>query len=36
LLSVDLPPDEVETNMAYIRSLLTQQDRWNQIKGSKQ
>ena len=36
LLAADLPPDEVEANMAYIRSLLTQQNRWDQIKGSKQ
>jgi Flp pilus assembly protein TadD len=36
LLAADLPPDQVEVNMAYIRSLLTQQNRWNQIKGSKQ
>lgn len=27
-----LPPDQVEANMAYIRALLTQQDRWDVIK----
>lgn len=27
-----LPADEVEANMAYIRALLTQQNRWDQIK----
>lgn len=27
-----LPPEQVETNMAYIRALLTQQDRWDLIK----
>ncbi|MEO7221960.1 MAG: tetratricopeptide repeat protein [Devosia sp.] len=29
----DLPPDQVEANMAYIRALLTQQNRWDLIKG---
>lgn len=28
----ELPPDQVEANMAYIRALLTQQNRWDQIK----
>ncbi len=28
----ELPPDQVETNMAYIRALLTQQNRWDAIK----
>lgn len=27
-----LPPDQVEANMAYIRALLTQQNRWDVIK----
>lgn len=27
-----LPPEEVEANMAYIRALLTQQNRWDVIK----
>ena len=29
----DLPADQVEANMAYIRALLTQQNRWDLIKG---
>ncbi|HHS82786.1 MAG TPA: tetratricopeptide repeat protein [Devosia sp.] len=28
----ELPPDQVEANMAYIRALLTQQNRWDAIK----
>ncbi len=28
----ELPPDQVEANMAYIRALLTQQNRWDTIK----
>lgn len=27
----ELPPDQVESNMAYIRALLTQQNRWEAI-----
>ncbi len=30
-----LPPEQVESNMAYIRALLTQQNRWDVIKDSK-
>lgn len=30
----DLPPEQVETNMSYIRALLTQQNRWDLIKGA--
>jgi Flp pilus assembly protein TadD len=30
----ELPPDQVEANMAYIRALLTQQNRWDLIKGA--
>ena len=33
LFAAELPPDEVEANMAYIRALLTQQNRWDAIKG---
>jgi Flp pilus assembly protein TadD len=33
LFARDLPPDQVEANMAYIRALLTQQNRWDLIKG---
>lgn len=32
LFAAELPPDQVETNMAYIRSLLTQQNRWDLVK----
>ena len=35
LFAAELPPDQVEANMAYIRRLLTQQNRWDQIKGAK-
>lgn len=31
----ELPPETVESNMAYIRALLTQQNRWELIKGKK-
>jgi Flp pilus assembly protein TadD len=31
----DLPPDQVEANMSYIRALLTQQNRWDLIKGAE-
>jgi len=34
LFAAELPPDKVEANMAYIRSLLTQQNRWDLIKGA--
>lgn len=34
ILAAELPPDQVEANMAYIRSLLTQQNRWDLIKKS--
>lgn len=35
LYSRELPPQQVESNMAYIRALLTQQNRWDVIKGDK-
>lgn len=35
IYSAELPPDQVESNMAYIRALLTQQNRWQMIKDSK-
>lgn len=35
LLAAELPPDEVDANMAYIRALLTQQNRWAAIKGAR-
>jgi len=31
----DLPPAQVDANMSYIRALLTQQNRWDLIKGAK-
>lgn len=31
----ELPPDQVTANMAYIRALLTQQNRWNLIKDAE-
>lgn len=33
LYSRELPPEEVEANMAYIRAMLTQQNRWQTIQG---
>lgn len=33
LFAAELPPDQVESNMNYIRALLTQQNRWDVIKG---
>jgi Flp pilus assembly protein TadD len=35
LFAAELPPAEVDSNMAYIRSLLTQQNRWAEIKGGQ-
>lgn len=35
LYSAELSPDQVEANMAYIRALLTQQNRWDLIKGEQ-
>lgn len=31
LYAAELPPDKVEANMAYVRALLTQQNRWDMI-----
>jgi len=36
LFAAELPPDQVDANMAYIKSLLTQQNRWAAIKGADQ
>jgi Flp pilus assembly protein TadD len=33
LFAKELPPDQVDANMAYIHGLLTQQNRWDLIKG---
>jgi Flp pilus assembly protein TadD len=35
LFAAELPPDQAEANMAYIRALLTQQNRWDLVKGAK-
>jgi Flp pilus assembly protein TadD len=35
IFAKDLPPAEVESNMNYIRALLTQQNRWDLIKGAE-
>lgn len=35
LYAAELPPDQVDSNMAYIRALLTQQNRWALIEGSQ-
>ena len=34
LYAAELPPEQVESNMAYVRSLLTQQNRWDLIAES--
>ncbi len=34
MFAKELPPDQVAANMAYVRALLTQQNRWDLIKGS--
>lgn len=36
MYAAELPPDQVESNMSYVRALLTQQNRWDLIKGDKQ
>ncbi|WP_196259412.1 tetratricopeptide repeat protein [Pelagibacterium limicola] len=36
IYAAELPPDAVEANMAYIRAMLTQQNRWDQIRGDTQ
>lgn len=35
LFAAELDPGQVEANMAYIRALLTQQNRWDMIKGDQ-
>lgn len=35
LFARELPPEQVEANMEYIRALLTQQNRWDLIKGAE-
>jgi Flp pilus assembly protein TadD len=34
LFSAEMPPEKVASNMDYIRALLTQQNRWDLIKGN--
>lgn len=34
LYAAELPPEQVESNMAYVRALLTQQNRWDVIPKS--
>ncbi|MNT77100.1 hypothetical protein D3C72_2161770 [compost metagenome] len=33
IYAAELPPEQVESNMAYVRALLTQQNRWDLIQG---
>jgi Flp pilus assembly protein TadD len=35
MFAAELPADQVEANMAYIRALLTQQNRWDLIQGAQ-
>jgi Flp pilus assembly protein TadD len=35
MFAAELAPDQVEANMAYIRALLTQQNRWDLIEGAE-
>jgi Flp pilus assembly protein TadD len=35
IFAAELPSAQVDANMAYIRALLTQQNRWDLIKGAK-
>ena len=32
IYAAELPPEQVESNMAYVRALLTQQNRWDMIE----
>lgn len=34
LYAAELPPEQVESNMTYVRALLTQQNRWDMIEKS--
>ena len=34
MFAVELPPEQVDANMNYIKALLTQQNRWDLIKGA--
>jgi Flp pilus assembly protein TadD len=34
LFAAELPADQVDANMSYIRALLTQQNRWDAVKNS--
>ncbi len=35
LYAAELPPEDVESNMAYIRALLTQQNKWDAIEAAQ-
>jgi Flp pilus assembly protein TadD len=35
IASRDLPPEEVEANMAYLKQMLAQPDPWRELKGGK-
>jgi Flp pilus assembly protein TadD len=35
IYAAELPPDQVEANMAYVRAMLTQQNRWDRIAVSQ-
>jgi Flp pilus assembly protein TadD len=35
IASRDLPPEEVEANMAYLKQMLAQPDPWSELKGGK-
>jgi Flp pilus assembly protein TadD len=35
IASRDLPPDQVEANMAYLKQMLAQPDPWSELKGGK-
>jgi Flp pilus assembly protein TadD len=36
IASEDLPPDEVEANMAYLQKMLSQPNIWQQLSGDTQ
>jgi len=35
MFAAEMPPEQVEANMAYVRALLTQQNRWDLIEGAE-
>jgi Flp pilus assembly protein TadD len=34
MFAAELPPEQVEANMSYIRGMMTQQNRWDLVKGA--